>query len=117
MVVGEVELAGSQPWVGVVGPGGGCWFHNEPTTSTNTPRLSRLHQPPAPNSWGSVHWFRWGDHVTRSCGSAIWVEVTDAVCVDKVSRARPRWASRNLVGRYNLSARSPLAEDARVQSL
>ena len=34
-----------------------------------------------------------------SCGSAIWVEVIDAVCVDKASRAhvraRPRMASRN----------------------
>ena len=31
-----------------------------------------------------------------SYGSAIWVEVTEAVCVDKVSRAaRPRMASRN----------------------
>ena len=30
-----------------------------------------------------------------SCGSAIWVEVTDAVCVDKASRAPARMASRN----------------------
>ena len=43
-----------------------------------------------------------------SYGSAIWVEVTDAVCVDKASRARPRMASRNSTPRM---ARGPHTEE------